>query len=381
MSNAKFGTFNAGMSLRRPACLRCRQQKLRCLFDNDNDSQCIRCSRAKMDCMEAPVKQVGRPSRRKVVGVTSWTSRVSASESPAVGSGKETDIISRIDDVPRPPEPATISPNTNTILTGTISTNECPNPGFKIEAKIKNAFTEEFSNLNLSLQKQLAHIISNPASKNLPNLWIIEPGTDYSETTSPIGRLLHNCNIFLDILKQYSKIVVSVRTTNAVQPTRQSKDIIDRESVLLILGSYTQILRIYNIIYFHIHQTFLSDLDGNASLPAVSLPVGGTPVLSNQLQVMVLTSIILKNNYAIENTLNLPKGFRFIEDDDDLEEEKGLFREENLAGVGELVQGGLKLENEGEVEAGMGGVKALRKSIRGIKSLMSRGTVSGSVEG
>lgn len=50
MAEAQFAVFNASMSPRRAACARCRQQKLRCLFET-GENQCSRCFRAQVSCI------------------------------------------------------------------------------------------------------------------------------------------------------------------------------------------------------------------------------------------------------------------------------------------------------------------------------------------
>ncbi|KAK1712139.1 hypothetical protein BDP67DRAFT_490565 [Colletotrichum lupini] len=48
---------------KRPACSRCRQQKLRCLRTGPSSDPCLRCQRANVPCVIGPMGRVGRPPR------------------------------------------------------------------------------------------------------------------------------------------------------------------------------------------------------------------------------------------------------------------------------------------------------------------------------
>lgn len=82
MAGAQFAAFNATMSPRRAACARCRQQKLRCLFEIDKN-QCSRCLRAQVSCVLNSDKQnkTGRKARmvEKVSASLEPTSEVGCS--------------------------------------------------------------------------------------------------------------------------------------------------------------------------------------------------------------------------------------------------------------------------------------------------------------
>lgn len=251
----------------------------------------------------------------------------------------------------------------------------------------KKNFMGEFFLISQNLSQQLAHISSSRLTVNLQTLL-----STTGRTSNSISAILESANTFLDISKRYSKFLDSLDTnvnflssprfpsstthnTVFAQQTATSTSFLSHSNItitdiLLILNCHTQILQIYNIIYHHIHQTFLSDPSIPPSLPGFHFK--GSPIKSGQLQIMVLTSEIIRLNYGIEQILGIPNAFTFTGmEEDDGDEGRGVFSENRCKGVKGLVEVVLRREEVGEVVKGRGGVKRLRELIRGIKELMN----------
>ncbi|TGO60964.1 hypothetical protein BCON_0031g00420 [Botryotinia convoluta] len=205
------------------------------------------------------------------------------------------------------------------------------------------------------------HLSSDPASNT------IRPGhqkthknyanalseTDKSSTTSPAD-------------SSPSSTDTALSTSN----TKTGPEL-DVTLLLLILTSYMHLLRLYEVLFSHIHGflTEISDSDDPSLCPLPGLSIFSFPLQSGNLQTTILIQIITSLFEQIERLLDLPREYRI-----DLREigpdgfvSSGLMSSEELVDIIKFV---FRRQDSGQSECRRGGLEALREHLEGIKQLL-----------
>ncbi|KAJ8070563.1 hypothetical protein OCU04_000937 [Sclerotinia nivalis] len=144
---------------------------------------------------------------------------------------------------------------------------------------------------------------------------------------------------------------------------------LDSASLLLILTSYINLLRLYVVLCSHI-QDFLkeiSDNDDPSLCPLPGLSFCSFPLRkpqSGNLQTTILIQIITSLFERIERLLGLPGEFRINSGES---APNGLLSDEEFVDIVRLV---FRTQESGQSESRRGGVKALRRHLEEIKQLL-----------
>lgn len=134
---------------------------------------------------------------------------------------------------------------------------------------------------------------------------------------------------------------------------------LDTPVILLVLSCYVHIIRIYSMIFSHIHSALLATRSGLApSLPTLpGLQLSGFPLQSGNLQVKILMEVVVHSLDRIEQTLGLPLEYRVS---------RGDGRSKDMLGDPQVMEL-FKIVIRQEERAG---VKSIREYIRSIKHLL-----------
>ncbi|XXG94031.1 hypothetical protein Hte_000282 [Hypoxylon texense] len=257
------------------------------------------------------------------------------------------------------------------------------------------AFTESFAHrlsiTNIKLLTQLGRVELGSPRVNLDMLITRSDESDPS-TTTPIDDILSGTREFISVLEDLSQTSRSSttpsivgdtpygletsleNTRSSVSPSGSSARVassghtpaLNVTTQLLILSCYVHILRLYVVLFAHIHQ-FLEEIANSDDPTLCAIPdlgFGNFPLQSGNLQATMFIQIATNLFEKIESLLGLPQGLRVTVRDGKPE---GLLSEEDFA---EVVKAVLAKDELGQPEHGKGGVKSLRKNMKQAMQLL-----------
>lgn len=214
-------------------------------------------------------------------------------------------------------------------------------------------------------------------SKSLPANVIFEPDNFYHESRNSHTR---NSSLYTESLTNNSSLnfdsslsasspagfgnvsLASSRLTPGLVGTTMASSFLskpDTPVILLVITCYVQIVRIYSMIFSHVHSSLLATFSGhNPSL--LTLPdfqISGFPLRSGILQVKILIEVVVHLLNHIENSLGLPMEYRVSSRDG---RSTGMLSDLDLTELFKMI---IKQEERGEV-------KSLREHIKSMKHLL-----------
>ena len=133
----------------------------------------------------------------------------------------------------------------------------------------------------------------------------------------------------------------------------------DTPVILLVITCYVQLIRIYSMIFSHVHSSLLATVSGHTP-SLLNLPdfqISGFPLRSGILQVKILIEVVVHFLNHIEKGLGLPMEYRVSSRDG---RSTGMLSDLDLTELFKMV---IKQEERGEV-------KSLREHIKCMKHLL-----------
>ncbi|KAI0426548.1 hypothetical protein F5Y09DRAFT_318597 [Xylaria sp. FL1042] len=266
---------------------------------------------------------------------------------------------------------ATVSFSLDGVLGGPVSHNSSSR-GHPLESCV-----HRLSSTNLSLISQLGRIDHGPPKVTLD---ILISKSDESDpvSTSPVEDLLRSTRGLIEILEELS----SLEQTSNCNSSELSLDpsltdlnddrIIDTSTLLLVLSCYVQVLRLYVVLFAHIHQFVLgvAESDDPTLCPLPNMEFGNFAVESGNLQATLFIQIAERLFKKLECLLGLPAELTISMRDAD---RVGLLCiDEDFQ---EIIKRVLFKEVVGKPEKGKGGVASLRKHMQGAVQLLHESIV------
>ncbi|KAI0013520.1 hypothetical protein F4779DRAFT_399868 [Xylariaceae sp. FL0662B] len=281
------------------------------------------------------------------------------------------------------------------------------------DATFAESCTHRLSDININLVTQLSRISQGPPTVTLDMLISRTDESDLS-TTSPVDDILNGTRGFIDILEvltQRSRSVASSSSSGdgiygfegplatetperhmenssnhgarSFSPTPASlfsssssssgqmassepNVASDVTTLLLILSCYVHVLRLYVVLFTHIHQFLqeIADSDEPTLCAIPDLGFGNFPLQSGNLQATMFIQISTSLFERIESLLGLPHELRVTIRGGKRE---GLLSEEDFT---EVIKAVLSRDESGRPENGKGGVKLLRKNMKKAMQLL-----------
>lgn len=133
----------------------------------------------------------------------------------------------------------------------------------------------------------------------------------------------------------------------------------DTPVILLVITCYVQLIRIYSMIFSHVHRSLLATVSGHTPslLDLPDFQISGFPLRSGILQVKILIEVVVHFLNHIEKVLGLPMEYRVSSRDG---RSTGMLSDLDLTELFKMV---IKQEERGEV-------KSLREHIKCMKNLL-----------
>ncbi|KAI1132428.1 hypothetical protein F5Y10DRAFT_208032 [Nemania abortiva] len=237
------------------------------------------------------------------------------------------------------------------------------------------------SGTNLSLIAQLSRIDQGPPGVTLDMLISRLDESDPS-STSPVEDMLSSTREFIQVLEvvsggpasssgpsspgRVSNSNSSESPTNLSSKTLDGNRSVDITTLLLVLSCYVQVLRLYVILFSHLHQ-FLQEIaesDDPTLCPLPDMGFGNFMVESGNLQATLFIQIIMSLFERLESLIGLPSELRITMR---VVDRGGLFVDKDFQSVVKTV---LSKDEVGRPENGKGGVASLRKHMKDAVRLL-----------
>ncbi|KAI1312055.1 hypothetical protein F5Y03DRAFT_263122 [Xylaria venustula] len=362
------------LSSRRFACNRCRDQKTRCLRQRLDPDRCDRCLRADTECLTTPGStaghQLAKPLRlaaRKwkhphpgphLAPAVSYTGIGSLGAPPdsvdstdwsqlwggspynlGLGDGFDDMVISNEDYQFSCTDAATTTAGAHIVAPPRTTQQDAAgflpdetwgarNPqNSSPDTYASESHVHRLSSINLSLVSQLSQIDQGPPKVTLD---MLISGSDESDpsSTSPVEDMLSITRRFIEILEALSHESALATTPTSSESGSDSNSSeprlgissehlcgnrsVDTTTLLLVLSCYVQVLRLYVILFAHIHQ-YLVKLTENGTATLCPLPnmgFGNFEIESGNLQATLFIQMVTSLFERLECLLGLPSDLR-----------------------------------------------------------------------
>jgi len=148
--------------------------------------------------------------------------------------------------------------------------------------------------------------------------------------------------------------------------TKVDEPRLDTTTVLLLLTSYVNIIRLFVILCTHVHLFLLGiALSENPSIcPIPNLQFSQFPLQSGNLQGLILIQVVKNLLYQIEIALGLHPEYRLDREESSVE---GILSHSDFDDLIEIV---IKREESGKSTNGSGGIKSLQENIAKAEQLL-----------
>ncbi|KAI1148946.1 hypothetical protein F4825DRAFT_432141 [Nemania diffusa] len=259
-------------------------------------------------------------------------------------------------------------------LDGILSSRESQTSSPGVESS--DSYIHRLSNTNLSLISQLSRIDQGPPKVTLDML-ISKLDESDPLSTSPVENMLSTTREFIEVLEALSR-KTSPSTTPSSSSLASTSDIsepptrldgngrVDITTLLIILSCYVQVLRLYSVLFSHIHQFLLeiAESDDRILCPLPNMGFGTFALESGNLQATLFIQIATSLFEKLECLLGLPPELRITIRAVD---RGGLCVEDDFQ---EVIKSVLSKDEMGRPENGKGGVASLRKNMKKSMQLL-----------